>query len=82
MVKPIPNYTCVLSELTIYNAGFKTLSNFARTRGPLEEYFGLSNFHTPSPRNLDGSRISKLTLGFGNYVNIDPDFWEVWERSV
>lgn len=32
MVKPIPNYTCVLSELAIYNAGFKTLSNFARTR--------------------------------------------------
>ncbi len=85
-IEPVPEYACVLTELAIYHTGFPTYSSFALIMnnlvGPLEEHLSLSDIDAAWPRRLNGSEIYKLTLGFGTFVSIDSEIWDMWGTSV
>ncbi len=85
-VELIPKYSCVLTELAIYNTGFETYSNFAcivdNLVGLLEECLSLSNVNASWPWRLNGSKVYKLTLGFGTFVSINAELWDMWGMYV
>ncbi|KAK0462670.1 uncharacterized protein EV420DRAFT_1639889 [Desarmillaria tabescens] len=82
---PVPKYSCVLSELAVYDDGprYANIDHIIDgITGPLEEILVASDVNTAWPRRLDATEVSTLRLGFGDSVDINPDVWNVWSLCV
>lgn len=83
---PVPKYSCVLTELTIYNDFSHRYPGIDRIvdgiAGPIEEILAVSDIDTAWPQRLNASEVYRLHLAFGDMVDINPEVWDAWAPHV